>query len=72
MRFEVLQHRNEKDRKVQWYWQATSSDGTILMGSGRGFDDVKTCYADLRRVKVASAFTVENLVTGESVLLLGE
>ena len=69
MRFEVLQRRNERYGKFQWYWQLTSSNGTVLMQSARGYDDVRACYTELRRRKGSSAFTVENLVTGESVLV---
>ena len=72
MRFEVLQRRNERSGKFQWYWQLTSSNGAVLIESAGGYDDVRTCYADLRRRKGSSSYTVENLVTGESVLVLTE
>ena len=72
MRFEVLQRRSERYGTFQWYWQLTSPNGIVLMKSTRGYNDVRMCYADLRRRKGSSAFTVENLVTGESVVVMTE
>ena len=70
MNCEVYQRKNDRAGKTQWYWRLTSTNGKLIAESGEGYDDVKKCYAGIRRVNGSSAMTAFNLVTGESVLVI--
>ena len=71
MNFEVSQRVDDRTRRLQWFWQLRSVTGGVLVQSGRSYDDLKSCYLAVPRSK-RSPLTIQNLVTGESVVVLPE
>ena len=67
MNVEVFQRASANSARPQWYWQLRSANGKVMVDSGRGYDDLESCYAAVPRAKGSAIVTIHNLVTGESV-----